>query len=154
MKKWIVIAVIASGLTACQPEGRVYSEHKELSPQIEWLREDVKEFNVPVEEPGQYNLSLSFRYATGYRHRVARVRVTEITPAGKENVSEYELQVRDEAGDYIGDPALDIWDSEHLVDPDKEYPEAGTYTYLIEHDMPNDPLNFAMEIGLMLDEAK
>lgn len=150
----IAILILAAGLIACQPEGRVYVEHKGLSPQVEWLKKDKREFKVPVDDNSiLYNLSLTFRYATGYQFQVARVKVTETSPSGKESVNEYELKVREDTGQYIGEPGYDIWDSEHLVQPNKKYEEKGTYTYLIEHNMPNDPLNFAMEIGMILDKV-
>ncbi|HAQ69978.1 gliding motility lipoprotein GldH [Salibacteraceae bacterium] len=156
MKKNLILSMltIAIGLIACQPEGRVYIEHQELSPEIEWLKQDSREFLVPIDSiDSPYNLSLSFRYANGYQFEVAKVMVTETSPSGKESVYEYELKVRDDKGEYIGEPGYDIWDSEHLVEANKEYEEKGTYIYMIEHNMPIDPLNFAMEIGLILDKA-
>ena len=142
-------------LLACQPEGRVYVKHKALSPDVEWLKKDSREFNVPVSDNSKpFNLSLSFRYANGYRYPVAMVKVTETSPSGKKEINEYELKVRAENGDYIGEAGYDIWDSEHLIEPNKKYSEIGEYIYLIEQNTPNDPLNFAMEIGVILDEVK
>jgi len=150
----LAILILVAGLIACHPEGRVYVKHQELSPQVEWLKKDSREFKVPIDDNSiLYNLSISFRYATGYQFQVARVKVTETSPSGKESVKEYELKVRDDTGEYIGDPGYSIWDSEHLVEENKKYEETGTYTYLIEQNMPDDPLNFAMEIGLILDKA-
>ncbi len=154
MRKWIIWIIAPALLMACQPEGRVFVEHQELSPQVEWLKDDVKTFKVPIDTAGTYDMSLSFRYANGYQYRMAMVKVTEISPSGEEAVDGYELKVRDESGGYIGEPGYDIWDSEHLVEPGKVFAETGTYTYHIEHNMPNDPLNYAMEIGLILDETK
>lgn len=153
---FLVIALfLAAGLIGCQPEGRIYIEHKELSPNVEWLKEDKREFRVPVEDTARlYDLSLSFRYATGYQYRVLKVKVTETSPSGEENTNEYELKIREENGEYIGEPGLDIWDSEHPIEQGVEFDETGTYTYVIEHAMPADPLNFAMEIGLIVDRAK
>ncbi len=156
MKKNQILAILflATGLIACQPEGRIYLEHQELSPDLEWLKADKREFKVPVDNTEiLYNLSLSFRYANGYQFQVAKVEVTETSPSGKESVKEYDLQVRQDNGEYIGEPGYDIWDSTHLVEPNKKYEEKGTYTYVIGHIMPSDPLNFAMEIGLILDKA-
>ncbi|PKP47186.1 MAG: hypothetical protein CVT95_05955 [Bacteroidetes bacterium HGW-Bacteroidetes-12] len=82
------------------------------------------------------------------------LKITETSPSGKESVNEYELKIRDEKGNYLGDPGYDIIDSEHLVEPNKKYEETGTYTYVIEHIMPNDPLNFAMEVGIIVDKVK
>lgn len=154
MKKILVAFTIVTTLLACEQEGRVFSEHKELSPELEWLKKDVREFKVPVTDHLLlYNLSLSFRFTSGYQYEIAKVKVTETSPSGEEKVYEYDLKVREANGDYIGEPGLDIWDSEHMVEFNKKYSESGTYTYVIEHIMPNDPLNFVMEIGVILDQA-
>jgi len=153
MKRYLTVIAITTSLLACQPESRVYVEHQELSPEVEWLKKDVREFKVPIENNSQtYKMSISFRYANGYQYQTANVKVTEISPSGKESVKEYELKVREANGDYIGEAGYDIWDSEHLIEPSKKYEETGTYTYKIEQNTPVDPLNFAMEIGLILDK--
>lgn len=154
MKKLYSIYLLSLLLFSCQQEGRIYVKHLDLSPEVEWLSKDKREFKVPIEDNSiPYNMSLSFRYATGYQYQVAKVKVTETSPSGKVATKEYDLKIRDEKGDYIGDPGFDIWDSEHIVEADKIYPETGTYTYQIEHVMPNDPLYFAMSVGLILDKV-
>ena len=150
-----IIGVAITSLIACQPEGRVYIEHQDLSPEVEWLKKDVREFEVPIDDNSTtYNMSLSFRYVNGYQYQVAKVQVTEIAPSGKEAVREYELKVRKDNGEYIGEAGYDIWDSEHLIEQNRKYEETGTYTYKITHVMPTDPLNLVMEIGVILDKAK
>jgi len=154
MKKLITFLAITSILFACQPKNRVYVENQKLSPDTEWLKKDVREFKVPIDDIDMvYNLSVSFRYANGYQYPTANVKVTETSPSGKETVANYELKVRKANGDYIGEAGYDIWDSEHLVEPNKKYTEKGTYTYKIEQNTPVDPLPFAMEIGLILDKS-
>ncbi|MBL4651905.1 MAG: gliding motility lipoprotein GldH [Flavobacteriales bacterium] len=151
--KLLFFLFISISLLACQPENRVFIEHKDLSPDLEWLKTDTREFKVPVTDNSlTYDLSLSFRYASGYAYQYAKVQVTETSPSGKEITSEYDLKVREANGDYIGDPGFDIWDSEHLIVPNKKYQETGTYTYIIEHNMPENPLNMVMEIGIILDK--
>jgi gliding motility-associated lipoprotein GldH len=150
-----VLLLTASIFTACQPEGRVYSKHKQLSPDVEWLKADVQEFEVPVEDNSLvYDLSLSFRYANGFQYKTAKVKVTETSPSGSQVVNEYDLKIREDNGDYIGEAGYDIWDSEHLVQAGKKFEEKGSYTYTIEHIMAKDPLYFAMEIGVLLDKSK
>jgi len=155
LKQFLLILVFAIFAVSCRPEGRVYVDHQKLSPDVEWLQEDSREFEVPISEAQldqSYALKIAFRYATGYRFRELKIKLTEISPDGEKKVKPYTLTIRDEKGDYIGDPGYDIWDSEHLIEADKSYAAAGTYRYVIAHDMPADPLNFAMEIGLILDE--
>jgi gliding motility-associated lipoprotein GldH len=155
MKKLITLIAITATLIACQSGDRIYIEHQGLSPDVEWLKKDVRTFKVPVTANNQaYDMSLSFRYANGYQYQTANVKVTETSPSGKEEIKEYDLKVREANGDYIGEAGYDIWDSEHVVEANKKYLETGTYTYVIEQNTPVDPLNFAMEIGVILDKAK
>ncbi len=155
MNRLLIVLAIAIGLIACQPEGRIYVEHQELSSKVSWSKEDVREFKVPIIDNSiAYDMSLAFRYVNGFPYQVLKVKVTEISPSGKEMIKSYDLKVREENGEYIGEPGLDIWDSDHLIEPNKKYEETGTYTYVLEHNMPDDPLSFAMEIGVILDKAK
>lgn len=155
MKGLLIAPIFVFFLISCHPGNREYVKHKDLSPGVEWLKKDVREFKVPVEDINTaYNMLLTFRYVTGFRHQFVKVQVTEISPDGSKNVKTYDLKVREVNGQYIGDPGYDIWDSEHLVEAGKRYKEPGTYTYRIEHVMPVDPLNLAMEIGVILDRAE
>lgn len=149
----MIACAIVFGLFSCQPEGRVFVEHQPLSPDLEWKKEDKPSFEVPIAEAGSvYDMSLTFRYATGYQYSIVKVLVFETSPSGKKKTMGFELTVKDEAGNYIGEPGLDIWDSTHLVSRNKSFEEVGTYTYEVVQNMPQDPLNYAMEIGVVLDE--
>jgi gliding motility-associated lipoprotein GldH len=155
MRNILAVLIISVIVTSCQLGGRVYSKNQELSPQAEWLKKDAREFMVPVKDKNLiYNLSISFRYVDGYQYQIARVRVTETSPAGKVTVKDYDLKVREDNGDYIGEAGLDIWDSDHLVEANKKYEESGTYSYRIEQNMPVDPLTSVMEVGIILEKAK
>lgn len=152
MKNIFIILLLLTGLSSCQPKDRVYVEYKELSPNVEWLKSDIIEFDIPIEEKNQvYKMSISFRYANGYRFRTINLKINETSPSGKTQSLNFSTEVRDSDGNYIGDPGYDIWDSEHLMIERKEFKETGIYSYTIEHTMPVDPLNYAMEIGMILD---
>ncbi len=152
MKSIVSLAFVAIIFIGCQSKSRIYSENQELSPQMEWLKSDVKTFKVKIDDPKKsYKLSLAFRYTEGYSSKLLKVSVIEISPTKKEKVVKYDLKIINEKGEYIGEPGLDIWDSEHLVEQNKKYQEKGVYTYKIEHQMPSDVVNMAMEIGLIVD---
>lgn len=155
MIRFAIIVIVLIGFIGCQPEERIYSEHKELSPELRWLKADTKEFKVPVNDTETaYNLGMSFRFVNGYQYDGLKVSVTETSPSGKETVNEYTLKVRNENGEYIGEAGYDIWDSEHVIVPNKRYEESGTYTYTIAPNMPHDPVLNVMEIGVILDLKK
>lgn len=155
MKNIFTILIMSILLIGCQPEGREYVEHKELSPLVEWLKKDVIEFKVPIEKENQeYKMSLAFRYTEGFEYKTLKVKVNETSPSGKEESKEYELTILDEHGDYIGEHAGAFIDSEHVVETKKVFKEKGSYTYKIEHMMPNDPVSYSLDIGLIMDVVK
>lgn len=155
MKKLIALLVLGTIFISCTPEGQIFNENQELSPEVEWLKKDSRTFKVQVDDNSTpYEMILAFRYAQGFPYKEAKVKVTETAPSGKEVISEYDLKVREDNGDYIGEGSLDIWDSEHVVEKSKKLEETGTYTYAIEHNMPQDPMLFAMEIGMIFNKTK
>ncbi len=152
MKSIFNLSIAAIIFIGCQSKSRIYSENQELSPQMEWVKSDVKTFKVKIDDPNKsYKMSLAFRYTEGFSSKVLKLKVTEIAPNKKKNVKIYNLKIVNEKGEYIGEPGLDIWDSEHLVEGHKKYSEKGEYIYKIEHQMPTKVLNMAMEIGMILD---
>lgn len=154
MKNIAVIVLMLTCMAGCQTEGRDYAEYKDLSPMEEWLKKDIIAFKVPIEKENQeYNMSLAYRYVVGHNHEIVIVKVTETSPSGKEESVEYDLNMLDESGYYKGDGSLGIIDTEHLIVANKIFKEKGTYNYKIEHMMPNDPIEFAIEIGVILDKV-
>ena len=155
MKNTLYILLLTIGLLSCQPKDRVFVEYKDLSPDVEWLKSDSIEFDVPIEDTNQvYKMSVAFRYANGYRFKTIDLLVTETSPGGKTESFNFSSIIRDSEDNYIGEPGYDIWDSEHLMIAKKKFNERGVYSYTIQHIMPIDPLNYAMEIGLILDLVK
>ena len=155
MKKLIALLILGTIFISCTPEGQIFNENQELSPEVEWLKKDSRKFKVPVDNNSpNYEMIIAFRYADGFPYKEAKIKVTETSPSGKEEVYEYDLKVRDDNGDYIGEGSLDIWDSEHVVEKSKKFEETGNYKYVIEHNMPQDPMVFAMEIGMIFNKAK
>ena len=152
MRKNIILSSLFIFLISCHPEGRVFVKHQNLSSELIWVKSNIKTFEVPIENTQEkYDIKIAFRYVYGYPYQIAKVKLTEIDPDGTTSTSLHNLKVREDNGEFIGDPGLDIWDSEHLAVKNKAYSKAGNYIYKIQHNMPNDTMPMAMEIGLILD---
>lgn len=154
---FLIIIFLSSILlinAACNPN-KVYEKHLELSENLEWVKSDVKKFEIEIKDNTiPYNFFLAFRFADGYPFTSVKLLVKEIQPDGSFEELPYELQLRDEKGNYIGSPGFDIWDSEHLIIPKKNFLQTGKYVYEISHDMPLDPLPLSMEVGIKIEKAK
>jgi len=120
-----------------------------------WLRTDERSFRIEVDDPeATYDLFVAFRYAEGYPYSFLRVRVSEEMPNGTKSEKQYVLHIKDEEGDYIGEPAFQIWDSEHLVEKGKIFSQKGIYLFTVSHEMTDERIPLAMEIGLILKKRK
>ena len=70
MNRLFLMFSLAAGLISCQPGGHVYYKHLDLSPQVEWLKKDSREFKITIKDINiAYKMSLSFRYAEGYQYQ-------------------------------------------------------------------------------------
>lgn len=153
--RYLFIILSACFLLSGCNEDCVFVEHQELSPNLEWKSEDVITFEVLIEDNSiAYNQSIAFRYATAFPYNNLLINITETSPGGVVTQRDYEIDVIDENMDYIGDPGGDIWDLEQVIESNKKFNETGTYTYTIQHIMQNDPVQLAMEIGMVLDKVK
>lgn len=152
MKKIIAFTVFLGFLFSCQPENRVYSEHQDLSPNLQWKKEDIKTFIVPISDnSSDYSIIVSFRYVDGFQYKDALITMESVSPSGIKESKEYQLHVIIDEN-YVGEPGLDIWDLDQVIENSFSFSETGNYTFTITHNMAKDPMNNVMEIGLNIDK--
>jgi gliding motility-associated lipoprotein GldH len=136
----------------CKNKDVIFEEHKELSADYEWKKADTRTFSIDIKDNSKpLELAVAFRCATGYMYDKVFMRITEISPANTKHMYDVEIPVRNADGEFFGEKGFDIIDIEYVVDRVKYYQGHGTYTYTIEQTMQDvDPLNYAMEVGLIL----
>jgi gliding motility-associated lipoprotein GldH len=155
IKSFLFISLLTIGILSCSNENEILNDFQDLSAELEWKKSDVKIFEVESTSKSDfYKITVPFRYIEGFPYQYAKIRITEISPSGEETRKDYELKVREDSGDYIGDPGMDIWDSEHVIEDQFIFREVGRHTFKIEHNMPNDPLLNVLGIGLIIEKLK
>jgi hypothetical protein len=65
----------------------------------------------------------------------------------------YEIPIRDETGDYLGDGGGDLWDLDYTAIESKSL-AAGKHQAIISQISGQDELNLIMEVGLMIKKAE
>jgi gliding motility-associated lipoprotein GldH len=147
--------VIASFLILCSCSNeKVYFEKNiALDADYTWNQTNIVSFDIPIQENSHpHQLSLNFRYATGYRYDKLSIRITTITPEGVKVISDYDIPVRDSNGEFIGEKGYDIIDLNYVLDPAIQFPVHGDYRYTIEQRMPDATLDYVLEIGLKVSD--
>ncbi len=150
----ILIGVVCSiTIIGCNPN-EIYSEHFETGAGLEWTKDDSKTFDVVIENADlKYNVYITFRYATGYASNVAPVLLSQTEPDGETESNEYQLRIKDDKGDYIGEPGYDIWDSKHPVAMNVSL-QKGKHTFKLEHNADVKALMPVMDVGLIVENVE
>ena len=153
---FLFLAIYLIMITGCDSRKVIYKEHESFGEDFYWYKKDVKSFVVDVKENAHpVELVLTFRYASSYFYDKAMLQIVETDPAGNTIRRDVELAIRDEKGEFIGEKGFDIIDLEFVLDGKKQYPAFGKYTYEISQVMPEiDPLEFAMDVGLIVRELE
>lgn len=153
MKKIITLSILLTVLFSCQSKKVVFEENQQLSPGLEWLTKDIKTLKFDLKDSkATYKSTLLFRFTEGFQYKSFKVKVTEISPSNEEKSTIVNLKIINDNGEYIGEPALEIWDSEHVINDNLMYKEDGLYTYRKESLFPSKSLPSAMEIGLRIEK--
>ncbi len=131
----------------------IYNEHTETGEGFEWKASDKKTFEVAVEDPSvKYNVYVTFRYATGFAKSLAPVKLSHTNPSGETTANEVKLKIRDENGDYLGEPGYDIWDSKHLIEAETQL-EKGKHNYVLQTDNGPNNLFPVLDVGIIVEKV-
>ncbi len=152
----IVLIAIVTTLFSCTDKNIIFKKFEKFDD-LEWKKGDNKTFVIKIDDnrrPKQ--MTLAFRYATGYPFDKVMMKITEVNPQGERTIRDVDFKVRDENGEFIGEKGFDIIDIEYQLDANKHFPTHGDYTYIIEQAMPQtiEKLHYAMEVGLILKEKE
>lgn len=152
--KFLAIAILGIGLLACN-NNKVYDEHKELSPNLQWSKDLKIEFTPEITDlDAGYKMTIAFRHAQGYSYKNLSLIATTVSPSGQTSQKHYDLEMIDENNDYKGEGMGDIWDVEVPVEQNYKFSETGAYHITFEYDMPVDPLHMAVDLGLIIEKEK
>jgi len=129
-----------------------YSEHQSVS-NLKWYKEDIKSFEVNIEEDGIYDFIFAIRYATGFPYRTMKIKITQKSNDSIETSQEKEFEVVDKNNNYIGEVAGELWDLETIC-IQKLKVKQGNYIYTLEHEMKSNPVIMVVDVGLIIKKIE
>ncbi|MBW8049521.1 MAG: gliding motility lipoprotein GldH [Cytophagales bacterium] len=149
MKKITCLLLLVS-FFACNPN-RIYNEYEGI-PGMVWESSNKLNFEVEIEDTiSTHKLIIAISHGTYYIFNNLIINVTTTTPSGRQNEKRYELQLKDENGDWKALGAGDYWDIEIQVEEGIRFYETGTYKFEIEQ-LVADQLPMVMEVGLIIEK--
>lgn len=153
MKKITLLIILAFALffTSCNPN-RIYEKHRKNFTDYHWNKTNVLEFSPVIEDTdAEYQIYIAFRHIYGFQNDAIDLNVEVTTPSGEVSNNIYTITVKN-GNEYLGDCAGDYCDLEQIIQDNYKFSEAGTYTYKISQVTNEDPLQWVMEVGLIIDK--
>jgi len=134
--------------------GQLYKRYIAI-PDGVWNRGDRIRFVAPIEAPVPevVNVTLLVRYTDIYEYNNLQITM-HLTAPRKTLLEEktFDLPMKLPGGENAGKGLGDIWDIKLPLLQQYQLPEAGNYTFEIEHTMPAEELPFITELGLLIEQ--
>jgi len=139
-------------LASCQP-GRVYEKHIKME-NLSWNRFRIIEFEVPVEDISvAYNIFLAIRHLSEIPYDVLVITSTMYTPSGEERSLDYEVVIRNDDGELLGEGLGNFWDLNYQLRENFIFLDEGICRFEFEIKMPWPETVGIMEVGLILEKS-
>ncbi|HEY3402246.1 MAG TPA: hypothetical protein VGK59_02600 [Ohtaekwangia sp.] len=150
IKNSVLYSVMMVVLISCT---HVYKEYdKESFPTYTWKSGQGIVFKPVIEDVSKsYSLTLGIRHLYGFQLNSIPVTVRMISPSGKESTADYDFRTRNSENEYLAKCGGDLCDLETVVEENLKFGEAGTYTYVVTHQVQADQIPGVMEFGLIID---
>ncbi len=143
------VLLLSFFLVACRDVYRNF----EGTSDLRWYKNDIKKFDVRIREKANYDIYFAIRYTTGFPKKQISVRISQITPEGKDYYKDAVFNIIDNNSRYVGEVAGNIWDFEECIAENQNLAQ-GDYQFKIEHTMPDDPMILVVDVGLIVRKTK
>ncbi len=150
MKKLITLTLLSIAMSSCDALWEYRNIHELID--MTWSASDKQVFDFEIQVEGNYEVIIMIRHLHGFAMQAIPVHMN----LQKEGVlvdENYEIPIRDEAGDYLGDGGGDLWDVDYTAIESKSL-TAGNHQAIISQRSGQDELNLIMEVGLMIQKAE
>lgn len=115
---------------------------------------DIK-YHVNITDAGvPYNLYFNVRVTGDYKYSNMFVLLRTINPDKKASVMRYELHLADVTGKWLGAGTGNLYSFQIAFKKGIRFPAKGTYNFVIEQNMRDNPLREVSDIGMRVEKAQ
>ena len=135
-------------------KARVFEQNRSI-PENGWSSKNVIKFDVDITNLKiPTNFYINIRNADGYPYSNLFLFIKTTFPSGKMSNDTLECVLANENGKWLGSGLGDIYDNQIPFKRNVRFPEAGKYTFELQHAMRLDTLPLIMDVGLRIEKAE
>ncbi|MEZ5012992.1 MAG: gliding motility lipoprotein GldH [Chitinophagales bacterium] len=135
-------------------ESRVYEKNLSIDKNG-WSYDDDFSFTVNIlDTASAYNMFVNVRHTDAYPYNNLWVKLITVFPDSTKEESKLNVFLSKPEGNWTGQCVDGMCFNTALIQKNFTFPQAGTYTFILEQDMRMDPLPYVTDIGLKVEKFK
>lgn len=140
-------------LPGCTDKNAIIDQNTEI-PNHNWTYSNSAKFSFKIDdEKLPYNLYMNLRVTGDYKYSNIFVLISQSGPGIKNASKRFELRLADKEGKWLGKGSGNLYSYQEPFLVNHMFPARGTYTFIIEQNMRDNPLREVSDIGLRVEKA-
>jgi gliding motility-associated lipoprotein GldH len=153
MNRTIIISIIISFLLASCGNKVVFRQYNKME-NVSWNRFDIQHFDVPVEKDDVLDFYLAIRHHTDFPFDKIWVNVTFYMPDGATRSRDYDFDLKDENGNWLGEGMGELWDIEFPLHKEMAFNKPGICKVRVENKNSKYETPGIVEVGLVVKKSE
>lgn len=146
---WISFcALVTVILFASCGQGALYEKNESIKGH-QWSYDTIPAFDIHIDDAqSAYDIVVNLRHNKYYRFSNIFFLLHESGPDLKDTAYRHEIKLAELDGRWLGRSAGNLYHIEHLAKHNFVFPDTGVYTFAIEQNMRNNPLEGVTDVGI------
>lgn len=158
LKKLLALfAVVGSVMASCNLPSDVF-EKDVVIPRQQWESSFKPRIDFVIQDQDTstlYNIYVVLRHGDAYNYNNLWLKGTVLGPGDSVAKSmRYDLTLATNEKGWLGTGMDDIYEHRILIQPNTKFKKSGTYSFILEQIMREDPLKHVMNAGIRVEKAK
>lgn len=117
-----------------------------------WRYEDKPQIAVQITDTNKrYNAYLNLRHTPDYKYSNIFILLHQRHPNGQDTTERIELPLAEPDGRWLGRSAGSLYTHQDLIKESVRFPDTGTYVFIFEQNMRENPLREITDVGIRIE---
>lgn len=145
--------VVITAFSSCY-RGDAYEKYQSI-PNMEWEQDSLVTFDVHIEDnKTPYDIDVFVRHGSSYTYSNFYFLLQQQGAGLKDSAQRFEVKLAELDGRWLGQSAGNLYEVAIPVKEKFVFPDTGTYRFVIEQNMRENPIAHISDIGLKVKHAK
>ena len=151
--KLFVLTILSLMLVSCKDNALVDTSQEISNRNWSYIRKVA--IPVKITDPFKaYNVYMNLRHTADYKYSNIFVLIHQLGPDKRRITERKEFKLAYPDGEWLGNGSGNLYSYQLVFKEKYKFPQAGTYTFIFEQNMRDNPLREVSDVGLRVEPAE